>query len=227
MVTNTVNDLAPNGGAWNLVLNAQGRIQGDLTTLARRRLSGVGDRGDQYDRLLAHLEHFIIMDDVELVPLGQEAPETAVGLTGPQAGEVLERMGSPTLSEPMTGTRVEWNGWSYGSCAATVCWARTMSSVLPAAGLTKALACLSTAGAIRWGRRRWKHFASRRESRCTEQISQSAICRRKHRRPAPCTSTRAAIWGRRSWSASARAGMCTGICVRWNWKDRYLRLGLN
>jgi glycine cleavage system aminomethyltransferase T len=32
MVTNTVNDLPNNGGAWNLVLNAQGRIQGDLTT---------------------------------------------------------------------------------------------------------------------------------------------------------------------------------------------------
>ena len=31
MVTNTVNDLFPNSGAWNLVLNAQGRIQGDLT----------------------------------------------------------------------------------------------------------------------------------------------------------------------------------------------------
>src|ERR1700746_3114826 len=32
MVTNTVNDLASGAGAWNLVLNAQGRIQGDLTT---------------------------------------------------------------------------------------------------------------------------------------------------------------------------------------------------
>ena len=30
MVTNTVNDLGANAGAWNLVLNAQGRIQGDL-----------------------------------------------------------------------------------------------------------------------------------------------------------------------------------------------------
>ncbi len=30
MVTNTVNDLGTNAGAWNLVLNAQGRIQGDL-----------------------------------------------------------------------------------------------------------------------------------------------------------------------------------------------------
>jgi hypothetical protein len=31
---------------------------------------------DQYDRLLAHLERFIIMDDVELVPLSEE---TALG----------------------------------------------------------------------------------------------------------------------------------------------------
>ena len=31
MVTNTVNDLFPNTGAWNLVLNAQGHIQGDVT----------------------------------------------------------------------------------------------------------------------------------------------------------------------------------------------------
>ncbi len=37
------------------------------------------------DRLLAHLEHFIIMDDVELVPLGEDGDgETAVGLTGPE-----------------------------------------------------------------------------------------------------------------------------------------------
>src|SRR5579859_6812885 len=31
MVSNTVNDLFPNTGAWNFVLTAQGRIQGDLT----------------------------------------------------------------------------------------------------------------------------------------------------------------------------------------------------
>src|ERR1035437_8676897 len=30
MVTNTVNDLGADAGAWNLVLNAQGGIQGDL-----------------------------------------------------------------------------------------------------------------------------------------------------------------------------------------------------
>jgi len=39
MVTNMVNDLATNTGAWNLVLNAQGRIQGDLTVGGRVTIS--------------------------------------------------------------------------------------------------------------------------------------------------------------------------------------------
>ena len=47
-------------------------------------------RPTRFDKLLAHLNHFIIMDDVELVPLGEEqvgeaGSETAIGLTGPQA----------------------------------------------------------------------------------------------------------------------------------------------
>ena len=100
MVTNTVNDLLPNTGAWNLVLNAQGRIQGDLTvwreseefSAQRRktttptlkdgdRLLGTpfaGESGleleiavDQFDKLMAHLNRFIIMDDVELVVPGR------------------------------------------------------------------------------------------------------------------------------------------------------------
>ena len=138
MVTNTVNDLFPNTGAWNLVLNAQGRIQGDLTVwregeeLSPLRRNAVeprdarkgdpllgtpfaGESGleleiaaDQYDKLMAHLNHFIIMDDVELVPLGAEqvgeaGSMTAVGLTGPQADEVLERVGLPVLRAPDDG----------------------------------------------------------------------------------------------------------------------------
>ena len=153
MVTNTVNDLFPNTGAWNLVLNAQGQIQGDLTVWrdgeemspqrrkppdARRvaseqdQLLGTpfaGESGleleiaaDQFEKLLAHLNRFIIMDDVELVPLGEEqvgeaGSETAIGLTGPQADEVLERVGLPVIPSPMTGTSVEWNGWDLQDSA--------------------------------------------------------------------------------------------------------------
>jgi folate-binding protein YgfZ len=113
MVTNTVSDLGPAHGNYSLVLNAQGRIQGDLTVWRN------GDAGadkleleiaaDQAERLLAHFEHFIIMDDVELVP---RENETGIGLTGPRAGEVLARLGLPALPEPMTHTRADFNGMS-------------------------------------------------------------------------------------------------------------------
>ena len=107
MVTNTVHDLADNSGAWNLVLNAQGRIQGDLTVWREGDTVELEIAADQVEHLLAHFDRFIIMDDVELVPLTTDA---VLGLTGPTADKVLSRVGLPTLSEPMTSTRVEWNG---------------------------------------------------------------------------------------------------------------------
>ena len=107
MVTNTVNDLGTNAGAWNLVLNAQGRIQGDLHVGREGDQLELTIAADQYDRLLAHLNHFIIMDDVELVPLSEE---TALGLAGPLAAGVLTRLGLPALAEPMSCARAAWNG---------------------------------------------------------------------------------------------------------------------
>jgi folate-binding protein YgfZ len=107
MVTNTVNDLPANGGAWNLVLNAQGRIQGDLTVWRKGEKLEIETAADQLERLLAHLNRFIIMDDVDLVP---REDETALGLRGPKAGEVLARLGLPSLPEPLTHTRADWNG---------------------------------------------------------------------------------------------------------------------
>jgi folate-binding protein YgfZ len=180
MVTNTVNDLFPNSGAWNLVLNAQGRIQGDLTVWRggeelspqRRNPADSAKKGDhllgtpfagesgleleiaadQFDKLMAHLNHFIIMDDVELVSLGEEqvgeaGSETAVGLTGPQADAVLGRLGLPVLSQPMRGTSVEWNGLDLRILRVYGVLAPHYEFWLPSAGLGKLWACLRTAGA--------------------------------------------------------------------------------
>jgi folate-binding protein YgfZ len=185
MVTNTVNDLFPHTGAWNLVLNAQGRIQGDLTVWRageehspqRRKpdpegpksgdqLGGTpfaGESGleleiaaDQYDKLMAHLNHYIIMDDVELIPLGEEqvgeaGSETTVGLTGPQAAEVLERLGLPVLVHPMRGTAVEWNGLDLRVVRGYGALAPHYEFWLPSAGLPKLWSCLRTAGAVPTG----------------------------------------------------------------------------
>lgn len=150
MVTNMVRDLPANGGAWNLVLNSQGRIQGDLYVWREGDDLELEISVDQYTKLLAHLEHFIIMDDVELAPLGQEtgAAETALGLTGPQADEVLRRMGLPPLPEPMSGTRVEWNGLDLRILRNFGAIALHYELWTPAAGLTRLWRTLSTAGAI-------------------------------------------------------------------------------
>ena len=173
MVTNMVNELDANAGAWNLVLNAQGRIQGDLyvwregdgispqrgrpaatTRGSKDRFLGTPVAGDpkldlviaadQFERLIAHLERFIIMDDVELAEL---SGESALGLTGPASDEVLDRLSLPTLSAPLTGTRVEWNGLDlriergYGVLAAHYeLWA-------PEAQIGKLWKYLRTAGA--------------------------------------------------------------------------------
>ncbi len=110
MVTNTVSDLAPNAGAWNLVLNAQGRIQGDLHVWRQGEELSLVIAADQTEKLLAHLERFIIMDDVELMP----TDETALGLSGPLAAELLERLGVPVPSQPMTSLRATWNGQPLG-----------------------------------------------------------------------------------------------------------------
>ncbi|MFZ0336990.1 MAG: hypothetical protein WAL45_03095 [Terracidiphilus sp.] len=189
MVSNTVNDLFPNTGAWNLVLNAQGHIQGDLTVWRggeeqspQRRIpvngakhgNGGGNHeedpllgtpfageseleleiaADQLDKLLAHLNRFIIMDDVELIPLGDEqvgeaGSETAIGMSGPLAPEVLERVGLPVITSAMAGTSVEWNGWEVRILRGYGVLAPHYEFWLPTAGLAKLWPCLRAGGAM-------------------------------------------------------------------------------
>ncbi len=122
MVTNTVKELGANAGAWNLVLNAQGRIQGDLHVWREGDALELEIAADQCGRLLAHLDRFIVMDDVELTPqsLGSRdaegdpnrspSGETALGLSGLEASVVLARLGWPAPGEPLTSAAAVWNG---------------------------------------------------------------------------------------------------------------------
>jgi folate-binding protein YgfZ len=146
MVTNTVNDIPENGGAWNLVLNAQGRIQGDLTVWRDGESLELEIAADQYEKLMAHFDRFIIMDDVELVA-HDVAAETAVGLTGPRASDVLGRMGLPAPKEAMSSVRCEWNGFDLVVRRAFGTLAQHFEIWTPLAGLTMLWRALSTAGA--------------------------------------------------------------------------------
>jgi len=95
MVTNGVESLSDKEGAYNLVLNAQGRIQGDCYAWRDGEALEVEVTAEQSDALTAHFDRFIIMYDVELAPV---VNQTALGLAGPLAENILEKLGLPALA---------------------------------------------------------------------------------------------------------------------------------
>jgi folate-binding protein YgfZ len=98
MVTNSVQALEPGEGCYAFLLNAQGRILGDCTVY--REPGGdkpafvLATSKQQIDAIQKHLDHFIIMDDVELTPIKHYSH--TVLLIGPEAPQVLRRMESST-----------------------------------------------------------------------------------------------------------------------------------
>jgi len=98
MVSNSVQALAPGEGSYNLLLNAQGRILGDCNIY--REPDGdhpafvLATSKQQIEAIQKHLDHFIIMDDVELIPMEQYSH--TVLLIGREARQVLHRMENPT-----------------------------------------------------------------------------------------------------------------------------------
>ena len=91
MVTNNVRDLAPNHGVYAFLLNAQGRIQGDLYAYNIGDSLMVDTENRQRERVLAHFDKYIIADDVELADVS--ATVTTIGVAGPQARVALEAAG--------------------------------------------------------------------------------------------------------------------------------------
>jgi folate-binding protein YgfZ len=87
MVTNNVRDLAVNRGNYNFVLNAQGRILGDMYIYNRGESFALETDASQVHTLINAMKRFIIMDKVELVEIG--ADSVSVGVCGPKAELVL------------------------------------------------------------------------------------------------------------------------------------------
>jgi folate-binding protein YgfZ len=95
MVSNSIQALQPGEGCYNFLLNAQGRIQGDATvyreTSAEPAAFLLATTAAQVEAIQKHLDHFIIMDDVELTLL-----EDLSGLlvAGPQALSIVMALGT-------------------------------------------------------------------------------------------------------------------------------------
>lgn len=110
MMTNSIQALAPGHGCYNFALNARGRIQGIANVFAPdhdpEMLLIETDRSE-LPRLMTHLDHFIIMDDVELADITSE--RFGLLLAGPKAPSVLEALGMPRPGEPMSIVSTPWN----------------------------------------------------------------------------------------------------------------------
>jgi aminomethyltransferase len=91
MLTNNVRDLPVNRGNYNFLLNSQGRILGDMYVYNRGEYLLLDTDRSQMAAIMKTLDHFIIMDDVEL----SDASETlsSVGICGPNAASVLAAAG--------------------------------------------------------------------------------------------------------------------------------------
>ncbi len=91
MVTNNVRDLAIGHGVYSFLLNAQGRIQGDLVSYNRGDYLLVTTDREQAPTIAAIFDRYIIMDDVEVADVSDKL--ATIGIAGPKTREVLSKAG--------------------------------------------------------------------------------------------------------------------------------------
>ncbi|MBZ5630755.1 MAG: aminomethyltransferase family protein [Acidobacteriia bacterium] len=108
MVTNNIRDLPPGHGNYNFLLNAQGRILGDMYIYNRGDYLLLDTARWQALTLLEVMNKYIIMDDVELTDITEKL--TALAVQGPRAPEVLRDAGFNFADvEPLQVQDIAWN----------------------------------------------------------------------------------------------------------------------
>ncbi|WP_213806195.1 folate-binding protein [Granulicella sp. dw_53] len=101
MVTNSIQELQPGQGNYSFLLNAQGRIQGDAHVFAEPaefEALLLETSLSQVPNLITLLDHFIIMDDVELTDVS--ATRSGLLVAGPQAPALLDSLLLPASDLP-------------------------------------------------------------------------------------------------------------------------------
>ncbi|WP_260703768.1 CAF17-like 4Fe-4S cluster assembly/insertion protein YgfZ [Edaphobacter flagellatus] len=96
MATNSIQGLALGQGGYNFFLNAQGRIQGDGYVFAAPIFASsealfLETAKQQIPALIPYLDHYIIMDDVELADVTSDWH--GITIVGPQAASTLAQLG--------------------------------------------------------------------------------------------------------------------------------------
>jgi folate-binding protein YgfZ len=91
MVTNSIQQLQDGEGNYNFLLSVQGRIQGDATIFAESGALQLETAASQLPGLMALLDRFIIMDDVELADA--TGNQSGLLVAGPKAALLLTKIG--------------------------------------------------------------------------------------------------------------------------------------
>jgi folate-binding protein YgfZ len=146
MVTNSIQALTPGEGTYNFLLSVQGRIQGDATIFAGTEDLIMETAASRVPSLMALLDRFIIMDDVELADTS--ADRSGLLVIGPESPSLLQQIGlSVDNLDPLSMRTVAWRD-------AEVSVMHAYSPLVPryelwadAATIAKLYDALSTAGA--------------------------------------------------------------------------------
>ena len=98
MVSNKIRDLAEGSGVYAFVLNAQGKILGDLYAFNAGESILIETDREQMEKLAGLLRRYIIMDKVELTDVSEQ--RRTIGIAGPGAKEVLRGGGVDLPAKP-------------------------------------------------------------------------------------------------------------------------------
>ncbi|HEX8815348.1 MAG TPA: folate-binding protein [Terriglobales bacterium] len=107
MITNNIRDLSQGRGVYAFLLNPQGHILGDLYAYNRGEDILLDIDQFQLPKILSTFDHYIIMDDVEVVDVSGKL--AAIGIAGPQSRKTLQSAGFDVSAlEPLQFVAVNW-----------------------------------------------------------------------------------------------------------------------
>ncbi len=143
MTTNHILQLTPGTGCYAFFLSAEGRVLADVNVLCRHDSFLLDTEPETLQKLLEHLDKFIIADDVTLEDI---TPTLAtIVVEGPRSPDVLTAAGTPAL-ETSYGANVEWG--SALVARLNVAGSVGFFLIVPVAEKDEILRTLAAAGAL-------------------------------------------------------------------------------
>ncbi len=205
LCTNAVRELSPGQGCEAFLLNVKGHVIGHVSVFVSPNSIVLETVPDQADKLLAHLERYLIREDVQLHDRSQEWGELLVA--GAQVDVLFADHGWPILDERLSHTEAQ--------LAAHSVWLRRVDFVGPRGylvacsreALDDVLHLLLGAGAVRCGNEVCDAARIEQGTPWFGAISPKKICHKKSIAMRwRSVSPRAATWARKPWPESTRWG---------------------